>query len=64
MLSSVIILFPFDFFEYLGTSETEVFDEQSPSGNDYLAEVVHVKNSTMFDVNQYNSLSNALLRKY
>lgn len=22
-----------------GTSETKVFDEQSPSGNDYLAEV-------------------------
>lgn len=24
---------------YLGTSTTQVFDEQSPSGNDYLAEV-------------------------
>lgn len=24
---------------FLGTSETQVFDEQSPSGKDYLAEV-------------------------
>ncbi|XLS61649.1 hypothetical protein HN51_015877 [Arachis hypogaea] len=24
---------------YYGTSETQVFDEQSPSGNDYLAEM-------------------------
>lgn len=25
--------------KYSGTSETQVFDESSPSGNDYLAEV-------------------------
>ncbi|XP_057456506.1 epimerase family protein SDR39U1 homolog, chloroplastic [Lotus japonicus] len=36
---------------YYGTSETQVFDEQSPSGNDYLAEVCREWESTALRVN-------------
>ncbi|MED6131526.1 Complement component 1 Q subcomponent-binding protein, mitochondrial [Stylosanthes scabra] len=36
---------------YYGTSETQVFDEQSPSGNDYLAEVCREWESTALKVN-------------
>ncbi|KAL6211473.1 hypothetical protein ACLB2K_016699 [Fragaria x ananassa] len=37
---------------YYGTSETRVFDEQSPSGNDYLAEVCREWEGTALKVNQ------------
>ncbi|KAG4979468.1 hypothetical protein JHK82_032722 [Glycine max] len=36
---------------YYGTSETQVFDEQSPSGKDYLAEVCREWESTALKVN-------------
>ncbi|KAI4375632.1 hypothetical protein MLD38_013480 [Melastoma candidum] len=36
---------------YYGTSETKVFDEQSPSGNDYLAEVCREWEATALRVN-------------
>ncbi|QHO12747.1 uncharacterized protein DS421_15g509570 [Arachis hypogaea] len=36
---------------YYGTSETQVFDEQSPSENDYLAEVCQEWESTALKVN-------------
>ncbi|KAJ1407402.1 hypothetical protein SESBI_24328 [Sesbania bispinosa] len=36
---------------YYGTSETQVFDEQSPSGNDYLAEVCREWESTALRAN-------------
>ncbi|KAK7264230.1 hypothetical protein RJT34_31836 [Clitoria ternatea] len=36
---------------YYGTSETQVFDEQSPSGKDYLAEVCREWESTALRVN-------------
>lgn len=36
---------------YYGTSETRVFDEQSPSGNDYLAEVCREWEGTALKVN-------------
>lgn len=34
-----LLFFPFLFISSSGSSETQVFDERSPSGNDYLAEV-------------------------
>ncbi|KAH9696601.1 Epimerase family protein SDR39U1-like [Citrus sinensis] len=37
---------------YYGTSETEVFDESSPSGNDYLAEVCREWEGTALKVNK------------
>ncbi|XP_062022583.1 epimerase family protein SDR39U1 homolog, chloroplastic isoform X1 [Rosa rugosa] len=37
---------------YYGTSETRVFDEQSPSGNDYLAEVCREWEGTALKVNK------------
>ncbi|CAN6555277.1 unnamed protein product [Malus baccata var. baccata] len=37
---------------YYGTSETQVFDEQSPSGNDYLAEVCREWEGTARKVNK------------
>uniref|UniRef100_A0A7N0T2A7 Uncharacterized protein n=1 Tax=Kalanchoe fedtschenkoi TaxID=63787 RepID=A0A7N0T2A7_KALFE len=37
---------------YYGTSETQVFDEQSPSGNDYLAEVCRDWEGTALKVNK------------
>ncbi|BFG41392.1 hypothetical protein CerSpe_276670 [Prunus speciosa] len=37
---------------YYGTSETQVFDEQSPSGNDYLAEVCREWEATALKVNK------------
>ncbi|CAA0816781.1 Epimerase family protein SDR39U1 homolog-chloroplastic [Striga hermonthica] len=37
---------------YYGTSETRVFDEQSPSGNDYLAEVCREWESTALRVDK------------
>ncbi|CAK9142088.1 unnamed protein product [Ilex paraguariensis] len=37
---------------YYGSSETEVFDEQSPSGNDYLAEVCREWEATALRVNK------------
>ncbi|KAL6213702.1 hypothetical protein ACLB2K_013147 [Fragaria x ananassa] len=37
---------------YYGTSETRVFDEQSPSGNDYLAEVCREWEGAALKVNQ------------
>nr|XP_011458296.1 PREDICTED: epimerase family protein SDR39U1 homolog, chloroplastic isoform X2 [Fragaria vesca subsp. vesca] len=37
---------------YYGTSETRIFDEQSPSGNDYLAEVCREWEGTALKVNQ------------
>ncbi|GMH18160.1 hypothetical protein Nepgr_020001 [Nepenthes gracilis] len=37
---------------YYGTSETKVFDEQSPSGNDYLAEVCREWEATTLRVNK------------
>lgn len=37
---------------YYGTSETQVFDEQSPSGSDYLAEVCREWESTALRVNK------------
>ncbi|KAK7312289.1 hypothetical protein VNO77_36051 [Canavalia gladiata] len=37
---------------YYGASETEVFDEQSPSGNDYLAEVCREWESRALKVNE------------
>ncbi|XAR59094.1 Farnesol dehydrogenase (NAD(+)) [Bertholletia excelsa] len=37
---------------YYGTSETRVFDEQSPSGNDYLAEVCREWEATALRVNK------------
>ncbi|KAK9942768.1 hypothetical protein M0R45_008416 [Rubus argutus] len=37
---------------YYGTSETQVFDEQSPSGNDYLAEVCREWEGTALKVNK------------
>ncbi|KAM7482667.1 hypothetical protein LguiB_007250 [Lonicera macranthoides] len=37
---------------YYGTSETEVFNEQSPSGNDYLAEVCREWEGTALKVNK------------
>ncbi|KAK9287282.1 hypothetical protein L1049_015695 [Liquidambar formosana] len=37
---------------YYGTSETQVFDEQSPSGNDYLAEVCREWEATALEVNK------------
>ncbi|KAJ7967247.1 epimerase family protein SDR39U1-like, chloroplastic [Quillaja saponaria] len=36
---------------YYGSSETQVFDEQSPSGNDYLAEVCREWEATALTVN-------------
>ncbi|GAV73363.1 Epimerase domain-containing protein/DUF1731 domain-containing protein [Cephalotus follicularis] len=36
---------------YYGSSETQVFDERSPSGNDYLAEVCREWEGTAFKVN-------------
>ncbi|KAF3435794.1 hypothetical protein FNV43_RR22886 [Rhamnella rubrinervis] len=37
---------------YYGTSETQAFDEQSPSGNDYLAEVCREWEATALKVNK------------
>lgn len=37
---------------YYGTSETQVFNEQSPSGNDYLAEVCREWEATAMNVNK------------
>ncbi|KAA8536042.1 hypothetical protein F0562_028520 [Nyssa sinensis] len=37
---------------YYGSSETQVFDEQSPSGNDYLAEVCREWETTALRVNK------------
>ncbi|KAK9129602.1 hypothetical protein Sjap_010089 [Stephania japonica] len=37
---------------YYGTSETQVFDEQSPSGNDYLAEVCREWEANALKVNK------------
>ncbi|XP_050232425.1 epimerase family protein SDR39U1 homolog, chloroplastic [Mercurialis annua] len=37
---------------YYGNSETQVFDESSPSGNDYLAEVCREWEGTAFKVNK------------
>ncbi|XP_057966106.1 epimerase family protein SDR39U1 homolog, chloroplastic isoform X4 [Malania oleifera] len=37
---------------YYGSSETQVFDEQSPSGNDYLAEVCREWEATALKVNK------------
>ncbi|KAM6554729.1 hypothetical protein CsatB_015491 [Cannabis sativa] len=37
---------------YYGTSETQVFDENSPSGNDYLAEVCREWEGTALEVNK------------
>ncbi|XP_030516488.1 epimerase family protein SDR39U1 homolog, chloroplastic isoform X2 [Rhodamnia argentea] len=37
---------------YYGTSETQVFDERSPSGNDYLAEVCRIWEATALKVNK------------
>ncbi|KAM3356999.1 epimerase family protein SDR39U1, chloroplastic-like [Capsicum galapagoense] len=37
---------------YYGTSETQVFDEQSPSGNDYLAEVCREWEAAALKVNK------------
>ncbi|XP_024017985.1 epimerase family protein SDR39U1 homolog, chloroplastic [Morus notabilis] len=37
---------------YYGTGETQVFDEQSPSGNDYLAEVCREWEGTALKVNK------------
>ncbi|CAN6543952.1 unnamed protein product [Malus baccata var. baccata] len=37
---------------YYGTSETQIFDEQSPSGNDYLAEVCREWEGTALKVNK------------
>ncbi|KAE8008619.1 hypothetical protein FH972_005114 [Carpinus fangiana] len=37
---------------YYGSSETQVFDEQSPSGNDYLAEVCREWEATALRVNK------------
>ncbi|XWS67816.1 hypothetical protein CRYUN_Cryun04dG0037700 [Craigia yunnanensis] len=37
---------------YYGTSETQVFDESSPSGNDYLAEVCREWEATALKVNK------------
>ncbi|KAF9610707.1 hypothetical protein IFM89_024404 [Coptis chinensis] len=37
---------------YYGTSETQVFDEQSPSGNDYLAEVCREWEGSALKVNK------------
>ncbi|PQM39527.1 epimerase family protein SDR39U1 homolog chloroplastic isoform X1 [Prunus yedoensis var. nudiflora] len=45
---------------YYGTSETQVFDEQSPSGNDYLAEVCREWEATALKVN--NDVRLALIR--
>ncbi|KAG9131969.1 hypothetical protein Leryth_017174 [Lithospermum erythrorhizon] len=45
---------------YYGTSETKVLDEESPSGNDYLAEVCKEWETTAFQVN--NEVRLALVR--
>ncbi|XP_011047275.1 PREDICTED: epimerase family protein SDR39U1 homolog, chloroplastic isoform X3 [Populus euphratica] len=37
---------------YYGSSETQIFDERSPSGNDYLAEVCREWEATAFKVNK------------
>ncbi|CAI0378260.1 unnamed protein product [Linum tenue] len=37
---------------YYGTSETQIFDESSPSGSDYLAEVCREWEATAFTVNK------------
>ncbi|KAF5751060.1 SulA [Tripterygium wilfordii] len=37
---------------YYGTSETQVFDERSPSGNDYLAEICREWEATALKVNK------------
>lgn len=42
---------------YYGTSETQVFDEQSPSGNDYLAEVCREWEGSALGVNKDVRLS-------
>ncbi|XP_062177212.1 epimerase family protein SDR39U1 homolog, chloroplastic [Alnus glutinosa] len=42
---------------YYGSSETQVFDEQSPSGNDYLAEVCREWEATALRVNKDVRLS-------
>lgn len=38
-------------FKLSGTSETGVFDEKSPSGNDYLSEVLILEHTFFMNVN-------------
>ncbi|CAI9769063.1 unnamed protein product [Fraxinus pennsylvanica] len=47
---------------YYGTSETRVFDEQSPSGRDYLAEVCREWEATALKVNGNGNVRVALIR--